>query len=63
MTEDKKIKYEADAHLPSLKMKLVDSAPKGGFNTSEKMFPEEFGPILDKHNVVSRLIDHLKERF
>jgi hypothetical protein len=63
MKEDKKIKYEADTHLSSLKMKLVDSSPKGGFNMSDKMFREEFGPILDKQNVVSRLIDHLKERF
>jgi hypothetical protein len=63
MSDDKKIKYESDTHLPVLKMKLVDSTPKTGFNASEKIFREDFGPILDKQNVVTRLIDHLKERF
>jgi hypothetical protein len=63
MSENKKTKYEADTYLSGLKMKLVDLTPKPGFNSSEKLFREEFEPILDKHNVVSRLIDHLKERF
>jgi len=63
MNEDKKIKYEADTHLSGMKLKKVDLAPKSGFTGSDKMFREEFGPILDKQNVVSRIIDHLKERF
>jgi hypothetical protein len=63
MNEDKKIKYEADTRLSGMKLKLVDTTTKAGFNASDKMFHEEFGPILDKQNVVSRLIDHLKERF
>lgn len=57
------IKYEADSRLPSLKLKKTDSAPKSGFNFTEKMFNDEPGVLLDKQSVVTRLIDHLKERF
>jgi len=63
MNEDKKIKYEADTRLSGMKLKMGDTTIKAGFNASDKLFREEFGPILDKQNVVSRLIDHLKERF
>jgi hypothetical protein len=63
MNEDKKIKYEADTRISGMKLKMVDTAPKAGFNVSDKMFRDDSGPILDKQNVVSRLIDHLKERF
>jgi hypothetical protein len=63
MIEDKKIKYEADTSFSGLKLKLKDSAPKAGANFSEKIFRDESGVILDKQNVVTRLIDHLKDRF
>lgn len=62
MTEDKKVKYEFDAHLPSLKMKTTDSKSKGFFDSSEFGFNNEFSPVPDKQNVVTRIIDHLKER-
>jgi hypothetical protein len=63
MNEDKKVKYEADTYLSGLKMKMKDSAPKAGVNFSEKIFRDDSGVILDKQNVVTRLIDHLKDRF
>ena len=63
MTEDKKIKYEFDSHLPSLKMKATDLKSKGQFSPSDNTFHGEFSPVLDKQNVVIRIIDHLKERF
>jgi hypothetical protein len=63
MSDDKKIKYEFDTHLPSLKKKSADLKAKGLFAQSEMVFREDFSPILDKQNVVIRIIDHLKERF
>jgi hypothetical protein len=63
MSNDKKIKYESDTQLPSLKMKLADSKTKGSLNASERMYREEFVQMLDKENIVTRIIDHLKERF
>jgi hypothetical protein len=63
MSDDKKVKYEFDAHLPSLKKKSADPKANGHFAQSEMAFREEYSPILDKQNVVIRIIDHLKERF
>jgi len=63
MSDDKKVKYEFDTHLPSLKKKQADAKTKGNFNPSEMTFHDEFSPVLDKQNVVIRIIDHLKERF
>ena len=62
MTEDKKVKYEFDTNLPSLKMKTKESKSKGYFDSSEISFNNEFSPVPDKQNVVTRIIDHLKER-
>jgi hypothetical protein len=63
MSDDKKVKYEFDTHLPSLKKKQADAKTKGHFSPSEVTFHDEFSPVFDKQNVVIRIIDHLKERF
>jgi hypothetical protein len=63
MSEDKTVKYEFDTHLPSLKKKSADVKTKGHIAQSEITFRDDFSPVLDKQNVVIRLIDHLKERF
>jgi hypothetical protein len=63
MSDDKKVKYEFDTHLPSLKKKQADAKTKGNISPSEMIFHDEFSPVLDKQNVVIRIIDHLKERF
>ncbi len=63
MSDDNKAKYEFDTHLPSLKKKTVDAKAKGHFAQSETAFRDDLSPVLDKHNVVIRIIDHLKERF
>jgi hypothetical protein len=63
MSDDNKVKYEFDTHLSSLKKKTVDAKAKGHFAQSEVAFRDDFSPVLDKQNVVIRIIDHLKERF
>lgn len=63
MSDDKKIKYEFDTHLPGLKIKKADMKAKGHLIPSEMAYRDEFSPVLDKQNVVTRIIDHLKERF
>ena len=63
MSDDHKVKYEFDTHLPSLKKKSADLKAKDHLPQSEMAFREDFSPILDKQNVVIRIIDHLKERF
>lgn len=63
MSDDKKIKYESDTLLSGLKIKLVESKAKGGFPSSDWAYRDDFAPVLDKQNVVIKLIDHLKERF
>jgi hypothetical protein len=63
MSDDNKVKYEFNTHLPSLKKKNVDAKAKGHFAQSEVAYRDEFSPVLDKQNVVIRIIDHLKERF
>lgn len=63
MSDDHKIKYEFDTHLPGLKKKSADLKAKGHSPQSEMAIREDFSPILDKQNVVIRIIDHLKERF
>jgi hypothetical protein len=63
MSEDKKVKFEFDTHLPGLKLKSADAKTKGHFAPSDTSFHEQLSPVLDKQNVVIRIIDHLKERF
>jgi hypothetical protein len=63
MSDDKKTKFEFDTHLPALKNKKADMKAKGRFIPSEMTYRDEFSPVLDKQNVVTRIIDHLKERF
>lgn len=63
MSDDNKVKYEFDTHLPGLKKKTVDAKAKGHSAQSEMAFRDDFSPVLDKQNVVIRIIDHLKERF
>ena len=63
MSDDKKVKYEFDSHLPSLKKKAADIKAKGHFTPSEMAFRDDFSPVLDKQNVVIRIIDHLKDSF
>jgi len=63
MSDDHKVNYEFDTHLPGLKKKSADLKAKGQLPQSEMAFREEYSPILDKQNVVIRIIDHLKERF
>lgn len=63
MSEDKKVKYEFDTHLPSLKMKSADTKTKGHSTQSEITLLDDSSTVLDKQNVVIRIIDHLKERF
>ena len=63
MSDDNKVKYEFDTHLPSLKKKTVDAKAMGHIVQSETAFRDDFSQVLDKQNVVIRIIDHLKERF
>jgi hypothetical protein len=63
MPDENKVKYEFDTHLPSLKMKSADTKTKGHFAQTEIAYRDDLSPVLDKHNVVIRIIDHLKERF
>ena len=64
MSDDKKVKYEFDTHLPSLKKKSGRCQDEGTFQSSQRWLSGTSSrPILDKQNVVIRIIDHLKERF
>jgi hypothetical protein len=63
MSDDNKVKYEFDTHLPGLKKKTIDAKAKGHLAQSEMFYRDDFSPVLDKQNVVIRIIDHLKERF
>lgn len=63
MSDEKLRKYESESSLPSLKMLLVEKKPKGFNNLPEPRLRNEFRPVLDKHNAVSRLINFLRDQY
>ena len=63
MSDNKLHKYETDSSMPSLKMLLVEKKNKGIFNPSEPRLQNEFRPMMDKRNVVTRLIVFLRDQY
>jgi hypothetical protein len=63
MSEDKLYKYESDSSLPSLKMLLVEKKAKGIINHPEQRLHNDFRSLVDKRNVVLRLITFLRDQY